>query len=177
MDDGGDLGLCRLGLLVAAEGSLLLLHLLVAEGSERAGNLLDLVTRKLLGQLLGEFLQEERVVSLLGRARDNGSQGIAEVRELRFGRRVEEGQVGNVHGVVGIVGINNDGRTDSGSLAAVADTNVTEEVLRVGEIGILLGAAEALTALGRSLIVFAELCALVTQASTLSLVLGDTLGL
>lgn len=44
-------GLCLLSLALLASllSSLFLLHLLIAQGSHRASNLLDLITRKVLG--------------------------------------------------------------------------------------------------------------------------------
>lgn len=118
-------------------------------------------------------------MSLLGGAGDDGAEGLAEGGELSLGGRVEEGKVGNVHRVVRVVGVENDGSTDGGSLAVVADANLAKEILGVSQVCILLGAAKTLATLGGSLIlvILAEEAFRFTSTSTLGLVLGNTLGL
>lgn len=175
--DGRDLGLGRLALLAAALSSLLLLHLLVTEGGQRTGDLLDLVAGHLLGELLRKLLEEERVVRLLRVGSDDGGKGVAEGLELGLGRGVEEGKIRNVDSVVGVLGVDDDGGADSGALTVVADTNVAEEILGVFQIGILLGTTETFAALGRSFLLVARLGILQTTLGTLGLVRGDALGL
>jgi hypothetical protein len=174
--NNGDLSLSSLGLLAAAHGSLLLLHLLIAESCESAGNLLDLVARQLLCQLLGELLEEERVVSLLCRAGDDRSERLAESGELCLGGGVEEWEIGDVHGVVRVVRVDNHSSTNGSALAVVANANTTEEILGMSQVGVLLGATKTLATLGGSFVLLiAEETLLLALKSTLGLVLGDTL--
>lgn len=114
---------------------------------------------------------------LLRAGRDDGCEGVAEGLELGLGRGVEEREIRNVDGVVGVLGVDDDGGSDSGGLAVVADANVAEEVLGVLQVGILLGATQAFAALSRSLVLFAGLGILQAALGTLGLVRGDALGL
>jgi hypothetical protein len=56
--DQGSLCLSSLGLLAALVSGLLLSHLLVTQGSQSGGELLDLLAVHLLGKRLGEVLEE-----------------------------------------------------------------------------------------------------------------------
>ena len=170
------LGLGGLGLLAALVGRLLLLHLLVAERRHGAGNLLDLVAGEVLGQLLGKLLQEQRVVRLLGARRDDGAQGGAQLLELRLGRGLEDWERAEVDRLVGVVRVDDDVAGGRG-LAPAADADGAEEVLGVAEIGLLLGAAQALALLRLGLILALVLLGLGAGAGPLGLAVGDSLGL
>jgi hypothetical protein len=172
--DGG-LGLGGLCLL-AALGSLLLLHLFVTHSGESTADLLDLVTGQLLGELLGELLQEQTVVGLLGRRGDDGGENVAELLKLVLGLRVEQRQVGQVDSVVGIGVVESDGRAGNVTLAAAADANATEEVLGVSKISILLGAAETRALVGLGLVVVLRLVKLGAEAGVLGSAFLDALG-
>jgi len=171
------LRLGSLGLLAALLSSLLLLQLLVAERRQGAGNLLDLVTGEILGQLLGELLQEEGVVGLLGVGSKNRDESVAQSLKLGLGLGVEHGEGREVDGVVGVLGIDHHGASGGENLAAVADANGTEKILGVLEIGLLLGAAKALALLGLGLVVVARLISFLELAGTLGHALSDALGL
>lgn len=119
----GGLGLLSLRLLAALLGSLLLLHLLVTEGSKGTSNLLNLIARQFLGQLLREFLKEQGVVCLLVVATNDGDNRVSEILELRFGLGVEEGERAEVDCLGRILRIDRNGRTNGGSLASITETN------------------------------------------------------
>lgn len=178
-DVGGDqgcLGLGSLGLLAALVGSLLGLHLLIAKGRQGAGHLFDLVTRELLSELLGKLLEEEGVVRLLGGGGDDGGQSVAQLLELSLSRRVEQRQGSKVDRVGRILRIEGDGSAGSSGFAAVADANLTKQVLGVTEVSLLLSTAEALAALSLSLLLLRSL--LVDEGlGARGLVLSDTLSL
>lgn len=169
------LGLGGLALLAALLGRLLLLHLLVAERRQGAGNLLDLVAGQLLGELLAELLEEKAVVRLLGAAGEDGNQGGAELLELRLGRGVEEGDGGEVDGAVGVAGVEEHGVPGRDGLA-LADADAAKEVLGVRQIGLLLKRAEAVPLLRLGLLV-AGVVILGELAGPLGLSLGYALGL
>lgn len=182
--DERGLRLLCLGLLTALLGGLLLAHLLVAEGGQGAGDLLDLVARQVLGQLLGELLQEQRVVRLPVVGADEGHDDAAQVLELRLRLRVEQWQRAQVYGLGRVLrvdgyrgarggGLPHAGGADPG--AADAEPRIAEQVLGVLQVGVLLGAAQALTALGLGLLVV--VVALSELAGPLGLDLGDALSL
>lgn len=171
----GSLGLSGLGLLAALVGNLLLPLLLVTEGSQGTGELLDLFARHLTSHILGEVLQEEAVVGLLGVGRDEGSNGGAELLELRLGGRVEDGQLANVDGAVGVLGIDSN-RGGLRSRAAGADTNIAKHVGGVPQIGVLLSLTESFAALSLGLLLVG-LAILGLLLDSDSLVLGNALGL
>lgn len=179
----GRLVLLRLGLLPGLLGRLLLLHALVAERGQGAGDLLDLVAGQVLRELLGELLQEEGVVRLLVVGAEDGDQGVAQVLELRLGLRVEEGQGAQVDRLGRVLGVDRHGRADRGRLAAAgladahAEAGVAEEVLGVLQVGLLLGAAEALAPRRLVLVLVLAVVGLGQTAGPLRLVLGDALGL
>ena len=140
----GRLRLGRLGLLAALLLCLLLLELLIAESRHGAGDLLDLVTGQLLGQLLRELDEEQRVVSLLGVAGDNGGHHLAELFELCLGLGVEKSHRGQVDQVVGVLGVRHAGPLDDCLAGGRNTTDITtEEILGVLEISLLLGLSKA----------------------------------
>ena len=169
------LGLGSLTLLAALLGSLLLLELLVAESRQGAGNLLDLVALEVLGELLGELLEEEGVVRLGREPLDHGAEGGAEGLELGLGGGVEQGQGRDVDGVVGVLGVDLHNGALGDDLAVVADADAGEQVLGVLKVRLLLLAAEALAALGLGLLLKVRILGQV--AGALGLALGDALGL
>jgi hypothetical protein len=61
-----------------------------------------LITRQVLGKLLGEILQEDGIVSLFGIVGNNRNQGIAHLFELNLGFRVEERKRSKIDGRVWI---------------------------------------------------------------------------
>lgn len=172
----GRLGLGSLCLLARLVGSLLLLHLLVANTGEVASNLLDAVAGKLLGELLGKLLQEEAVLALLGVGRNDGHEDLTELLKLLLGLRVEDGQLGQVDGVGGVLGVNHDGRASDGAGTVIVDADFAKEVLGVVEVGLLLGSAQACAALGLVLLVF-RLVLLGALAGSVGLVVGNALEL
>jgi hypothetical protein len=115
-------------------------------------------------------------VSLLAGGGDDGDQGGAQLLELQLGLGVEERQGGEVDRLGGVLGVEGNGGAGSGALAAVADANLAKEVLGVLQVGVLLGAAEALTALSLGLLLIL-LVRLGGAAGTLGLVLCDALAL
>lgn len=132
--DQGGLGLGSLGLLSTLISGLLVLHLLVGKGSKRAGDLLDLITRQVSSQLLGELLQKEIVVSLLARGSDERCESVAKCLELSLGRGLEQRKLGQVDSVAGVLGVQSDGSARVDSLAALGYTDVAkvfEEILSV----------------------------------------------
>ena len=173
--DEGRLGLGSLGLLAALLGSLLGLHLLIAESSQGAGDLLDLVAGEFRGELLGEFLEEEGVVGLLGGSGDDGGQSVAQLLKLTLSRGVEQRKRGNVDSVGRVLGVNDDGGAGGRSLAAVADANSAKHVLGVRKVGLLLGAAETFAALSLSLVLLFLL--VLASRGAGGLVLSDALSL
>lgn len=171
----GSLGLGGLGLLAALVGKLLLPLLLVTKSSQGTGKLLDLFARHLTCHILGEVLQEEAVVGLLGVSREEGGECGAERLELRLGGRVEDGQLSNVDGAVGILGIESN-RGWLRSRATGTDTNITKHVGSVLQIGFLLSLTESFATLSLRLL-FVGLVTLGLLADSNSLVLGDALRL
>jgi hypothetical protein len=171
------LRLLSLALLASLLSGLLLLHLLVAQGSQRASNLLDLIARKVLGQLLGELLQEDHVLSLLGVVTDDWDEGVAHLLELELGLGVEEREGGKVDGGVGVLRVNYDSVRGSSDLAVVADTDVGKKVLRVLQVRLLLRSSQSLSS-GSLILLTAVFITLLCESSCLlGLLLCDALGL
>lgn len=172
------LGLGRLALLPALVGRLLLLHLLVAKCGKGAGNLLDLVARQILGQLLGEFLQEQGVVRLLGAAGEDGAEDVAQLFKLQFRGRLEQRQGRDINRLGWIARVDGNGAAGGRRLAPAADPDVSEQVFGVPQVGLLLGAAQALAALRLGLVVIAVfLVGVGAGLRALRLALGYPLGL
>lgn len=172
----GRLGLGSLGLLAALVGSLLLPHLLVAQGSDSTGELLDLLAGHLFGKGLGEVLEEEAVLGALGVGRKDGTQNCAEVVELSLGLGLEKGQLGNVDSVGRVAGVDDDS-SSSGLGPAGADSDVSKHVGGVGEIGLLLGASKSLTLLGLGLLDHLNVGGVGLLLGSVGLVLSNTLAL
>ena len=173
------LGLGSLALL-ATLLSLLLLHLLVAQSSERARDLLDLITRQLLGQLLAKFLKEQSIMGLLGVSAKDGDQRSSKVLELQLGLGVEKWQGADVDGVAGVLRVYGNSGSE-GSLTAVSSaepsiTKIPEEGFSVMKVSFLLGAAKTLTLFRRSLF-FLIGGFFISDTLTLSDMLSNTLGL
>lgn len=97
-----DLGLRRLGLLIALVSSTLLTHLLIGSSSESTSNLLDLSTGQLLHKLAGEVLRPERVVSLLGVRGEERHKGLGQAGELVLGDGLEQWHGGQIDGLCGV---------------------------------------------------------------------------
>lgn len=166
----------RLGLLAALVGSLLLLHFLVADGCQGAGDFLDLVAGEILGQLLGKLLEEQAIVGFLGVGSEDGCKDSAELLKLGLGRWVEERERGEVDGVGRILGVDDNSSASSVRLAA-ANTQIVKEVFGVLQVRLLLCAAETLALLGFGLIIARVLVRLSGSAGSVGLVVGDTLRL
>lgn len=175
--DEGGFGLGGLGLLATLLRSLLFLHLLIAETSQSAGDLLHLFARHLLCQVLRKFFEEEAVVSLLGVAIDDGRKSGTQDFKLLLGLRVEKGQRSQVHGLGRILFVDNDGSTNSGSLASIADTNSAEKVLSVGKISFLFGTSESFSTICFGLVVVTLFVIRCKLSSPAGLMLGNALGL
>ena len=171
------LGLGGLCLLAALVVGLFLLHLLVAETGEGAGHLLDLVAVHVPGEILDKLLEEEAVVGLFGVAGKNGGHGGAHRLKLLLGLGVEEGQGGQVDRVGGVLRVDDDGGAGGRGLAAGVEADGAKQVLGVMQIRLLLGAAQALAALGLGLLLAALLVAFGTLPGALGLVIGDALDL
>lgn len=114
---------------------------------------------------------------LLGGGRDDGCQRVAQVLELGLGRGVEQRQGADVDSVVGVLAVDNNSGADGLALATAADAYISEEILSIPEIGLLLGAAEALAALGLCLLLVLRVVIILAGGGTRGLELGDTLGL
>lgn len=114
--------LCFLSTLLCR---LLLLHLLIAQRRQSTGNLLDLLARQIFGNLLGELLQEQRVLALLGIVANKRHERIAQLGELVLGIRVENVQRAQVDGLGRVALVSQcDGL---GSFFVVSDS--TKEIL------------------------------------------------
>jgi len=100
-----NLRLCRLGLLATLLRRLFFLQLLVRKRGQRTRDLLDLVARQLLGDLLDEILQEDGILRFLRVLRYQRDQRLAERRELVFCVRVEDLEGGEVNGGTWIAGV------------------------------------------------------------------------
>lgn len=172
----GRLGLGSLGLLAALVGSLLLPHLLVSQGSDSTGELLDLLAGHLFGKGLGEVLEEEAVLGALCVGRKDGTQNCAEVVELSLGLGLEKGQLGNVDSVGRVAGVDDDS-SSSGLGPAGADSDVSKHVGGVGEIGLLLGTSKSLTLLGLGLLDHLNVGGVGLLLGSVGLVLSNTLAL
>lgn len=137
---GNQSGLCLLclALLASLLSELLLLHLLVAQGSQAAGNLLDLITGNVLGQLFGELLQKDDVLSLLGIAGDDRNESIAHLLELKLCLGVKEREGGKVDGGARVFLVDHDSVRGSGDFATVADTDVSKQIFSVLQVRLLL---------------------------------------
>lgn len=146
----GDLGLSSLALLVALVSRTLLAHLLVASGGEGASNLLDFGTGELLDKPAGEILSPEGVLGLLRLRSKEGNENVAQPGELVLGGGLEQGHGRQVDRVGGVFAVGND---DSlGGTAVAVQVDVADQIGGVLQIGLLLGAAQAITALGLSLV-------------------------
>lgn len=137
--DQRDLGLGRLGLLVALLRLTLLLQLLVADGRQGAGDLLDVGAVQVLDQLLRKVHHPDRVLRLLGLRRQQRDEGVGEARELLLGRGLKERHRGEVDGV-GRVGrvVDHDGL----GAAVTVQVDVLKQVLGVLEVRVLLRGAQ-----------------------------------
>lgn len=146
----GDLSLSSLGLLVTLVSSTLLTHLLVASSSQSTSNLLDILARQLLDKLASKVLRPESVVGLLRLRGEQGDEDVGQTGELVLGGRLEERHRGEIDGVgrVGTVGDDNG----LGGTAVAVHVDVCEKIRSVLEVGVLLGAAQAITALGLGLV-------------------------
>lgn len=173
-----NLGLLSLALLATLLGELFLLHLLVAQGSQRAGNLLDLVAGKVLGKLLGEFLQEDNVLGFLRVATNNWNKSIAHLLELDLGLWVEERKSSEINSGGRVLAVKYNGVGSRGDLAAVADANVSKQILSVLQVGFLFGASQALSSCCCILLFTALIAILLGQlACLLGLSFCDSLSL
>lgn len=113
-------------------------------------------------------------MSLAGVVGENRGQRGAEVLELCLGNGVEERHGGDVGSLGRVVGVDLHSRAGEDSLATGRDSDITEEILGVLQVGLLLGAAEALTTLSLGLLL-ARVVGI--EAGTLLLQLGDALSL
>lgn len=141
-----DLVLRRLRLLPPSLRRLLLLHLLIAQRRQAARNLLDLVRRQVLGELLGELLQEDDIVRLGHVGRQQRNERLAHALKLQLGLRVEQRQLREVDSRARVLGVKDNGVGSSLLATVVADAYSTEKVLGVSEISLLLRATQAFTA-------------------------------
>lgn len=135
-----DLGLGRLTLLAALVSRALLLHLLVAQCGQGAGDLLDVAARQILDQLLGEILGPQRILGLLRLRRQQRGQRGRQPGELVLGGGLEERHGRQVDGLRGVGRVADDHGLRGAAVAVQID--VAEQVLGVLEIRILLGAAQ-----------------------------------
>lgn len=170
------LGLGSLGLLAALVCSLLFPHLLVAQGGDSTSKLLDLLAGHLLGEGLGEVLEEEAVLGVLCVARKDGAENCAEVFELSLGLGLENGQLGDVDSVGRIGRVDDDG-SSSGLGPTSADSDISKHVGGMGKIGLLLGTSESLTLLGRGLLDHLNVGSVGPLFGSVGLVLSNTLAL
>jgi hypothetical protein len=140
------LRLCRFCLLPALLLCLLLLHLLVAQRRQPRRNLLNLLTRQILRQLLNELLQKQRVLPFLRVGSNQRCERFAQLFELAFGVGCEEGQRGEVDGGAGrgLVGYGDVFR----GLNFVGDGEVAEEFFGLGARAVDFLLAKADAALG-----------------------------
>lgn len=168
-------GFLSLALLTTLLSQLLLLHLLVAQSRQGAGNLFDLIARKILGKLLRKFLQENCVLSLLGVVGDERNEGITKFLELQLCLRVEDRKCSQVNGSCRVLGIDLNGICCGSSFARVADADVAKQVLSVLQVRILLGLTETFSALGFGFFLTALIGVLGKSTCMLCLLLCDTL--
>lgn len=146
----GDLGLSGLSLLVALVSGTLFAHLLVASGGESAGNLLDIGTGEFLDELANEILGPEGVVRLFRLHGKQRNENFAQAVELILGGGLEQGHGGQIDGVGRVLRVgNNDGL---GGTTVAVQVDVADQIGGVRQVGLLLGAAQAFTALSLSLI-------------------------
>jgi hypothetical protein len=103
-------------------------------------------------------------VGLLGLRGEQGDKDVGQAGELVLGGGLEQGHRGEIDGVgrVGAVG-DDDGL---GGTTVAVHVDVGEKVRSVLEVGVLLGAAQAITALGLGL-VLVEVAAFLSLASAL----------
>jgi hypothetical protein len=123
------LRLRSLCLLSALLRSLLLLHLLVAQRGQATRNLLDLLARQVLCNLLGELLQEERVLPLLRVGRYERHERLAQLGELVLCVWVEDVEGAEVDGLAGVARV---GDGDGFGDALVAESEVAEQLFGLG---------------------------------------------
>jgi hypothetical protein len=97
---------------------------------------------------------------------------VAHALELQLGLRVEEGQGGEIHRRARVLGVEDDSLRGGLRAAVIADADAAEQVLGVLEIGLLLGAAQALAARALVLLVGRGVAVLLQQ----QLLGGDALG-
>lgn len=166
-----------LALLASLLSSLLLLELLVAQGSQSASNLLDLIAWNVLGQLLGELLQEDHILSLLSIAADDWYEGIAHFFELKLRLRVEEGKGGKVDGGAWVFRVNHNSVRGSSDLAVVADSDVSKQILSVLQIRLLLRSSQSLSSSSLIFLAAFILTLFCKSSRLLLLLLLDALGL
>lgn len=98
---------------------------------------------------------------------DDGDERIAELLELQLCLGIEEREGCQVDGGRGILRINNDSICGSGSFA-IADSDISKEVLSVSQVGLLFRASEAFSF---RRLVFAALIGILL--CSLSLMFGD----
>lgn len=127
--------------------------------------------------MLGELLQEDNVLSLLGVVADDGNQSIAHLLELELGLGVEEREGSEIDGGAGVFRVNYDGVRSGNDLAVIADTDVAEKVLRVLQVGFLLRSAQSLSSLSLILIATLLLTLLCESSRLFSLLVCDALSL
>jgi hypothetical protein len=141
--DQGGLCLGGLGLLLVA--GLLLLQLLVTSACKSTCNLLNLIAVELFDKILGELLKEETVVSLLGVGSNKRRKNATHLLKLQLRLRVENRDSRKVDEVRGVFGIGDHGARRVG-LSSIADTNASEKIFGVLEIGVLFSGAKSLAA-------------------------------
>lgn len=116
---------------------------------------------------------------LLGIGSDDRGEGGAKLVELRLCCGVEEGELGDIDSIGGVLGVesNSGSRLCPGTTSTGTDTDITEQISGVVQIGCLLGLAESLAALRLGLLVITLLFGRLLLSSTVGLVLSDTLTL
>lgn len=145
-----NLGLRSLGLLVTLVCGALLTHLLIADGGQSAGNLLDLLAGEFLHELAGEVLRPEGILRLLRVRGEQREEGIRQAGELILGGGLEQRHRGQIDGLGRVGAVADD---DSlGRTTVTVHINVRKEIRGVLKVGVLLRPAQALAALGLSLV-------------------------
>jgi hypothetical protein len=168
----GGLGLRRLGLLSALLGSLLLLHLLVAQGGQTRSDLLDLIAGQILCDTLAELLQEQRVLPLLRVVGKEGDQGLAQLEELVLGVGVEKRHGAEVDRIGGVARI---GDGDGLCSLGLANREFAEQLLSLSTRGFLLGQSQPLALLFLSFVLIIVILLLLSPAQSRLSVLLDAL--
>jgi len=121
-----NLVLLSLTLLARLFSSLFFLHLFITQGGQSAGYFLDLVTGKILGELLREFLKEKYVVSLFGIVCKNRDQSLAKLFELKFSLWIEKWEGCKIDGFAGVLGVDYNSVGSSSSFATVANSDIAK---------------------------------------------------